>query len=86
MDDFWDELLGTWWGKILMAIAMLGAAWAAYAALSGMENGAEGNVRVPWYVALAYYVGGKWVVAGFLAFIGTVLAITGIRQALAGEE
>lgn len=86
MDEFWDELLGTWWGKVLMSVVLLALACLLFVAFTRVESGEEAGGRVPWYVAIGYYIGGKWVVSGFFALCGVILGVTGIRQAFSGEE
>jgi hypothetical protein len=48
MDEFWDEVLNAWWGKILMAIVLLGLAWLLFDAFASVERGEEVAGRVPW--------------------------------------
>ena len=86
MDEFWDEFLGTWWGKVIMSLVLLALAWGLFVAFTKAESGEEVGGRVRWYIAIAYYVGGKWVVSGFFAICGVILGITGIRQAINKEE
>ena len=85
MDDFWDDLLGSWWGKMLMSLVLFLIAWAIFSHFSRME--AEGgSSRIVWYVALAYYIGGKWTVAGTFALMGLLLGYAGFRQLRDGHE
>jgi len=86
MDEFWDNLLGTWWGKILMSLLLLFIAWGIFSYFTKLEAGeAEGRL-VPWYVAAAYYIGGKWTVSGIFGVLGLLLGIGGIHQLRTGEE
>lgn len=85
MDEFWDNLLSSWWGKLLMAIVIFLITWGVYAFFNRLETTGEGG-RVPWYVAMLYYVGGKWVILVPLTIIGLLLGWAGIQQLRSGEE
>jgi hypothetical protein len=83
MDDFWDDFLGLWWGKLAMGILLIGLAALMFYTFSSPE---EPGGRVRWYVALAYYIGGKWTVAALFGIPGLLLTWGGINQLRTGEE
>jgi hypothetical protein len=45
--------------------------------LAGIEN-IGGSARVPWFVAIFYYIGGKWTVA----LVSGLLAILAVAEAI----
>lgn len=58
-------------GKALLAgIVLWGLAVVMFFVLSGMET-SGGSVRIPWFLALAYDIGGKWAVSTLLALVGS---------------
>ena len=65
------------WQSILYGLVSLGIGLLLYFLLSLKESGG-GSMRVHWFVALAYWVGGKWVVGGLPAFIGVSLLGFGV--------
>lgn len=85
MDEFWDDLLSSWWGKLLMAVVLFLITWAVIAFFNKYETTGEGG-RVPWYVALVYFIGGKWVAAAPFALFGLLLSYAGIQQFRHGDE
>lgn len=86
MDEFWDNLLGTWWGKILISLLLLFIAWGVFTYFNKLEAGESEGRLVPWYVAIAYYIGGKWTVGGIFAVLGLLLGFAGIHHLRTGEE
>ena len=87
MDDLWDDLLSSWWGKIAMGAILCVLAWATFAWFTNLETGnAEGRRRIVWWVALLYYIGGKWTAAGVLGVLGLIFGVSGIRQVATGAK
>jgi len=78
MDEFWDDLLESWWGKLLSGILMVGIASLMFYVFS--QPASEPGARVRWYVALAYYIGGKWTVVALFSIPGLLLIWSGIHQ------
>ena len=86
MDDFWDEFLGSWWGKLMISALLLFIAWGIFTWFTKFEAGEDPGQRIPWIVVLAYYIGGKWTVSGFFGVIGLLLGFAGISQLRTGKE
>jgi hypothetical protein len=60
------------WQLALFGVVLLGVAAYFYWATSRMEEGG-GSIRVPAVIALAYNVGGKWLVTSILGLGGVAL-------------
>jgi hypothetical protein len=58
------------WGWLKYAFILYGGAALLFAIFSGIEHTGEGGTT-HWLVALLYNLGGKWLVAGLLAALGT---------------
>ena len=72
-EDSWYVQIGS--GLFCVAIAI-----GLFMLLNNMEQ-SGGRMRVPWYIAIAYYLGGKWVVGGALFVIGVLATGLGIAAA-----
>jgi hypothetical protein len=93
MDGFWDDLLRSWWGKIVIAALCRAIACAIVVFFRRYEAAHDPMVGpwlvwadAPWYVVAVYYIGGKWVAAAPFGAIGLLLGVAGIRQFRRGED
>ena len=84
-DEIVEAMMRRWWGRAIFSLIFFGIAWLFYSALSGVEAGGHG-VRVPWYIAVVYYIGGKWVLIIPFAIVGLLFAFLAIHQVATGEE
>lgn len=58
LEGEWDFLFTRWWGLFLMAGLFTLCAWLVHHSITSVEEKGE-NARVNWFVAIAYYLGGK---------------------------
>jgi hypothetical protein len=84
-DEIIQALLSKWWGRALVCLFFVGLTWLFYHVLSDVEEG-TGNARVPWYIALTYYIGGKWALVGPLAVVSGLFGLMSIHQLITGRE
>jgi hypothetical protein len=73
------------WQAILYGFFMLVVGVGLFLLLSGMESSGQGG-RAHWLVALLYYIGGKWTVAGLFGLAALVLFVVAYRAYMQGEE
>ncbi|MGL6074709.1 MAG: hypothetical protein ACRC8S_11155 [Fimbriiglobus sp.] len=66
------------WTGIKYGLGSIGIGIVIFFVFMLMEAGGRGG-RVHWLIALAYYIGGKWVVGGFFWLIGLLMLGIGIR-------
>jgi hypothetical protein len=71
------DVVSKWYGKLLVAVALFGMAVAIYQWLSMWER--DGG-RVNWFIAVLYYIGGKFTACALPVLGGIVLTFLGIRQ------
>jgi hypothetical protein len=74
-----------WWGKILGVPFFWGVGVWLYVALGNMEENG-GAVRVNWFIALAYKLGGRWGAVGLCGVLGVLFLFWGIHQLRTGKE
>jgi hypothetical protein len=84
--DFMDRVLNAWWGKVLIGLVIIAAAFLLFGQLSDLEAGTRDRLRVNAVVKFAYELGGKWPVAIVLGLFGTAMAAWGVVQAVRGRE
>lgn len=84
-DNDEDGIASVWWGKLFLAIVMFGVAVLTFMTFRSIESGETESVRMPWYIVVGYYIGGKWVVAGLFTLFGILLTFAGIQQLRTGE-
>lgn len=51
--------------EVLGIIVVLGLTWWVYSTLTELET-SGGTLRMPWFLAFAYELGGKWPIIGIL--------------------
>jgi len=69
------------WGLIGLGITIL-----TFLLISWKENSGGGTMRVHWVVALSYYVGGKWTVAGVIGFVSGAVLVMGVVALFRNEQ
>ena len=84
-DEITDVMLRRWWGRAIFSAIFCGIAWLFYSVFSGIEAGGPG-VRVRWYIAVVYYIGGKWVLVVPFAIVGFLFAYLAVHQLITGKE
>ncbi|MEM8668821.1 MAG: hypothetical protein AAGG48_14975 [Planctomycetota bacterium] len=75
-----EEEEDSWYVQIGSGLFCIVCSIGLFMLLNNMEQ-SGGRMRVPWYVAVTYYIGGKWVVSGVLFGIGVLAAGLGIAAA-----
>ena len=75
-----DEEEDSWYVQIGSGLFCIACAVGLFMLLNNMEQ-SGGRMRVPWYIAIAYYLGGKWVVSGALFVIGVLATGLGVAAA-----
>ena len=73
MDEFWKAVSGKWWGKILISFITLGL-------FAASLDASEAELRGIWYLDMAYSMGGRWLISGFLVLCGIAYVLWGICQ------
>jgi hypothetical protein len=66
-------------------LGLIGIGIVAFLLLTLMEGSGRGH-RVHWLIALLYYIGGKWTVAGILWLGGVLFIVAGVRTHLRNRE
>jgi MFS-type transporter involved in bile tolerance (Atg22 family) len=69
-----SPLAAIFWGVVILAVAGV-----AFYGLWSLEA-QGGSARVPWWVALLYYVGGKWTVGIGLGLLGLLVIGMGVAE------
>jgi hypothetical protein len=64
---------------VLVGLGILAVAGVLFVALWAMEEHG-GSVRVPWYLAALYAIGGKWTVGVLLGGLGLLVVGAGIWE------
>lgn len=63
-------------GQFIVGLFIIGFGVLVYYGLGWFEASAKDSVRVPWFIALAYMIGGKTVAAGIFVVLGAIVAIS----------
>ena len=84
MADDWSPF-DEWWGKVLGAPLFWGIGVWLYYALGKVEQSGEG-IRINWFIALAYKLGGRWGAVGLCGVLGLLFLVWGIRHLQRGKE
>lgn len=80
-----EEVDVTWWKTLLWGLGVLAFGAFLFWYLSHLED-TGGAGRVPWYVAILYYVGGKWTVAAGAGLISLVFFYLTFKQLRGSRE
>ena len=74
-----------WWGKLLGAPLCWGIAIWLFYQLGRLEV-EGGSIRVNWFIAVAYKLGGRWGAVGLFAVLGTLFLVWGVMQFTASAK
>ncbi|MEQ8789215.1 MAG: hypothetical protein RIC55_23075 [Pirellulaceae bacterium] len=74
-----------WWGKLLGAPLFWGIGYWLYYELGRLET-EGGTVRINWFFALAYQLGGRWGAVGLCAVLGAVFLAWGLVHLASGTK
>lgn len=76
-----EEEEDSWYVQIGSGLFCIACSIGLFMLFNNMEQ-TGGRMRVPWYIAITYYIGGKWVVCGVLFLGGVLASALGIATAL----
>jgi len=80
-----DMMLRLWWGKLIVAVICGAITVVVFIFFHRYETTGEGG-RIPIYIAIFYYIGGKWTASAPFALATLGLLLSGIKQLRTGEE
>lgn len=65
-------------GKVVIGLGIAAFGAVIFWFLTWFESTGESSVRVPWFIAVAYLIGGKYVVASIFVALGMLVAISAL--------
>jgi hypothetical protein len=78
-DSWFESLLESWWGQIIAGLIFFAFAWFFHAAFTNLET-QGGQIRLPWYLWIFYWCGGKWAAVAFFVIPGLLFVIIGVKS------